>query len=187
MKRLTLWVAALLLLTGCASVSREPSDLALIRVLGVDGGKEVVLTAVCGGSDQRDDSRGSAVAADFERALALLPWSGGGEELSLTGVSYLVVGSDVELWELLRTVLENVDLGASVRVWYADGSAEALLGACEDPTVDLELLEEKGITAPTVARAAAALAAGGAVTLPCLEEESGRLVERGNYQWNGSS
>lgn len=32
--------------------------MALVRVLGVDGGEEVTLSAVCGGTDQGDVSRG---------------------------------------------------------------------------------------------------------------------------------
>ena len=52
MRRAVALLAGLLLLSGCVPNAREPAELALVRVLGVDGGGPVTLTAVCGGSDQ---------------------------------------------------------------------------------------------------------------------------------------
>ena len=50
MRRWPVLLAALLfLLSGCAPQARELDGMALVRVLGVDGGEEVTLTAVCGG------------------------------------------------------------------------------------------------------------------------------------------
>lgn len=179
--------AAMVLLAGCAPVAREPDDLALVRALGVDGGSEVTLTAVCGSDGQNPVSRGGASAADFKTARELLPWSGAGQELSLTGVSYILVGAGVELEALLDFVLEDVDLGASATVWCVEGGAAALLAACEDPVADLELLSLQKTAAPTVAQAMAALTTMGTVTLPCLGEQNGRIEERGTSVWNGTN
>ena len=57
-------------------------------------------------------SRGrvSSSPRSFDQALAGLPWAGE-EELSLTSVSYIIVGRDVELREVLRCVLRNRELG----------------------------------------------------------------------------
>ena len=49
MRRTALALLALLVLTGCAPTAREPDRLALVRVLGVDGGGPVALAGVCGG------------------------------------------------------------------------------------------------------------------------------------------
>ena len=167
-----------LLLTGCSSVAREPDDLALVRVLGVDGAGVVELTAVSAG-----DARGTASARGFEQAKELIPWSGAGLELSLTGVSYLVVGPDVDLEALLFSVLEEEELGAAITVWLAEGGAARLLDVCEDPLADLELLVQRGVAAPTVAQAAAALSGTEGLWLPRLETEEHRLKERGEMFW----
>lgn len=176
--------AAMVLLCGCAPVAREPDDLALVQVLGVDGGGQVTLTAVCGSDGQKPASRGAATAADFETARKQLPWSGAGQELSLTGVSYILVGAGVELESLLHSVLEDVDLGASATVWLAEDGAAALLAACDDPAADLELLSLQKTAAPTVAQAMAALTTTGTVTLPCLGQENGRIEKRGTNVWS---
>lgn len=187
MKKLALALLPLLLLCGCAPVAREPDDLALVRVLGVDGFGPVTLTAVCGSDGQQDVSRGTATAADFSAARQQLPWSGTGEELSLTGVSYLLVGPDVDLMSVLFSVLEDADLGATATVWLVEDGAGLLLGACDDPAADLELLTLQGIRAPTVAQAVAALSTEGAVTLPCLGEGGGRVEERGAKEWTADN
>ena len=89
MRRWPVLLAALLfLLSGCAPQARELDGMALVRVLGVDGGEEVTLTAVCGGTDQGDVSRGAASAADFQSARQALPWVGE-EELALTKLDVL--------------------------------------------------------------------------------------------------
>ncbi len=86
MRRLWALAAALCLLGGCAAHAREPDGLALVQVLGVDGGMGVTLTAVCGGLDQKDENRGEARAADFDGARHSLPWAGR-EEMALTSLS----------------------------------------------------------------------------------------------------
>ena len=103
---LLLSLAGITLLAGLRPAPKEPDGLALVRVLGVDGPGPLVLTAVCGGDDQEDPSRGRCAGGDFEQALEVLPWSGE-EELSLSSVSYLIVGRDVELGEILLAVLRN--------------------------------------------------------------------------------
>lgn len=172
-----------LLLCGCAPVAREPDDLALVRVLGVDGAGPVTLTAVCGSDGQQKVSRGTAVEVDFPAARRKLPWSGKGEELSLTGVSWLLVGPEVDLQAVLLAILEDADLGASATVWLVEAGAAAVLEACDDPAADLELLTLQGVSAPTVAQAVAELSTEGAVSLPCLGERDGRLEERGMKEW----
>lgn len=181
---LGLLCAALLLLTGCAPAAREPDDLALVRVIGVDGAGPVTLTAVCGGENGQDVVGGSASGEDFEQARKELPWSGKGQELALTGVSYLLIGPDADLSAVLSAVLEDADLGASAAVWFVEDGAGDLLDDCEDPAADLEILTLRGTTAPSVAQAAAALSTDGTVTLPCLVEQDGRLEERGTKVWN---
>lgn len=183
---LALLCAAWLLLPGCAPVSREPENLALVRVLGVDGSGPVTLTAVCGSDSQRNVSRGITSGEDFERARTQLPWSGQREELSLTGVSYLLIGPDVDLEAALFSVLEDADLGATASVWLVEAGASGVLAFCEDPAADLELLTLQGIKAPSVAQAVAALSTEGEVALPCLAEQGGRLEERGTIRWKKS-
>ena len=176
-----------LLLTGCASVAREPDDLTLIRVLGVDGENPVLLTAVSGVEGGEAPVRGNGSGSDFSRAREAVLWSGSGTELSLTGVSYLVVGEDADLEQVLLAVLEDADLGASAAVfWTADEAAE-LLNDSDDPASDLNRLMLKDVGAPTVAQALAALATEGKVALPCLEEEDGRIEEWGTMIWDGGN
>jgi len=175
--------ALLVLLTACSPVAREPDNLALVRVLGVDGKSSVGLSAVCGKDSGGNVMKGFAQSADFERARAEVVWSGSGKELSLTGVSHLVIGPDVELETLLLAILRDADLGASAKVWLATEGAYELLEACKDPAADLELLELKRVKAPSVAQAAAALSTDGSVTMPILNMENGRLKEGGWIVW----
>lgn len=186
MKRCVTLFAMALLLTGCASVAREPDHLALVRVLGIDGSKTVTLTAVCGSDSNGETGRGSAEAESFETARRAVVWSGMAEELALTGVSYLVVGPDVDLEAVLFTVLEDAELGATATVWLAEGGAAALLNGCGDPNGDLERLTLQKIEAPTVAQAVAALTTDGWVDLPCLIQRDGRLEEWRMSRWEKS-
>lgn len=168
MRKWLLLVAALaVLLAGWRPVPREPEGMALVRVLGVDGAGPVTLTAVCGGEDQEDPSRGQYTGADFDGALAELPWSGE-EELSLTSVSWLVVGRDVELKQVLTAALRDEELGAAATVWLAEEGAAELLARCEDAASALELLKRRGIDAPTVVQALAGLERGETLSLPLL-------------------
>lgn len=183
MKQALLPVCLAVLLTGCAAVAREPSNLTLIRILGVDGGESVTLTAVSG-KTQNGVSRGSAQGDGFHQARQQVPWSGAGTELSVTGVSYLVFGSDADLQETLAAVMADSDLGASATVWCVQGSAAELLDRCEDPAADLSCLEQKGVQAPTAAQTLFFLTTDGAVTLPCLTEENGRIKDRGTMLWS---
>lgn len=132
MRRWPVLLAALLfLLSGCAPQARELDGMALVRVLGVDGGEEVTLTAVCGGTDQGDVSRGAASAADFQSARQALPWVGE-EELALTNISYIIVGAEADLSEALGLILSDHEMSPSATVWLTQ-DAGALLDACEDP------------------------------------------------------
>lgn len=98
---------------------------------GWDGGEEVTLTAVCGGTDQGDVSRGAASAADFQSARQALPWVGE-EELALTNISYIIVGAEADLSEALGLILSDHEMSPSATVWLTQ-DAGALLDACEDP------------------------------------------------------
>ena len=161
-------VALVVLLTGWHPVPKEPEGLALIRVLGVDGAGPVTLTAVCGGEDQESNqSRGQCTGADFETVLEEVRWSGE-EELSLTSVTYIIVGREVELESVLLAALRNEELGANATVWLGPDGAAELLGRCEDPATALELLERQGFEAPTVVEALAALCRGDELRLPLL-------------------
>lgn len=182
MRRMAAVLAGLLLLSGCAPNAREPADLALVRALGVDGGGPVTLTAVSGGSDQEELCRGACTGGSFQEAKEGLPWSGR-EELSLTSVSYLLVGPDTDLYAVAMAVLNDPELGASATVWLAPEGAGTLLSGCDDPASDLELLTMAGARAPTVAQAAAALATEGQVTLPRLTQRDGQAVEQGESVW----
>ena len=161
-------VALAVLLTGWHPVPKEPEGLALVRVLGVDGTGPVTLTAVCGGEDQESNhSRGQCVGADFEQALVEVRWSGE-DELSLSSVTYIIVGRDVEPESVLLAALRNEELGANATVWLAESGAGSLLGSCEDPASALELLERQGVEGPTVVEALAALYRGNGLCLPLL-------------------
>lgn len=155
------------LLAGWRPAPREPEGLALVRALGVDGRGPVLLTAVCGGEDQENPSRGACAGADFAGALERLPWAGR-SELSFTSVSYLIVGRDVDLAEVLLAALRNEELGAACTVWLAEEGAGALLEDCGDPASALELVERRGVEAPTVVEALAALYQGEELCLPLI-------------------
>ena len=178
---------AAVLLTGCAPVAREPDDLTLVRVLGVDRKEPVLLTVVGDREGQEEPVRGGGSGGDFSRACASAAWSGGGTELSLTGVSYLIVGGDADLESVLLAVLEDADLGASAAVFWTEGEASVLLDGCEDPAADLKRLMLKEVGAPTVAQALAALTTEGETVLPRLGERDGRLEEWGIVIWNGGN
>lgn len=175
-KWLLLCIALAVLLAGWRPAAKEPEGLALVRVLGVDGPGPVRLSAVCGGEDQGDQSRGSCAGADFDQALAGLPWAGE-EELSLTSVSYIIVWRDVELREVLRCVLRNRELGASATVWLAEEGAAELLAGCADPASGLDLLARRGCGAPTAVEALARLERGEELTLPLLAGEGPALID----------
>ena len=184
MRACGIWAVCLLfLLAGCAPNAREPDSIALVRVLGVDGSGPVTVSAVCGGTDQRDPARGSAVGADFASARQALPWVGE-EELALTHLSYIVVGEGAELREVLEGVLDDGELACTATLWQTEEAA-ALLVPCKDPASRLTLLEEQGVKAPTVSEALAALEEEGRVELPRLMEEEGilRLVEEALWVW----
>ena len=176
-------IALVVLLTGWHPIPKEPEGLALVRVLGVDGAGPVTLTAVCGGEDQEgNQSRGQCTGADFEQALEGVRWSGE-EELSLSSVTWFVIGREVDLESVLLAALRNVELGASATVWLgADGAAE-LLGSCEDPASALELLERQGFEGPTVVEALAALYEGNGLCLPLLMTGEDGLTASQRDNW----
>ena len=187
MKKWLLAAAALaVLLAGWHPVPKEPEGLALVRVLGVDGSGPVTLTAVCGGADQEgDQSRGRCTGADFEKSLEKMPWSGE-EELSLTSVTYFIAGRDVDLENVLLTALRDEKLGANVTVWLGPDGAAALLGGCEDPASELELLERQGVRGPTVVEALAALYEGEGLRLPTLTANKDGLTLSGWAEWRSA-
>lgn len=182
-KWLLVCIALAVLLAGWHPALKEPEGLALIRVLGVDGAGPVTLTAVCGGDDQEDSrDRGQCTAADFDEALKEIPWSGK-EELSLTSVTWLVIGREVELESVLLSALRNEELGASATVWLGSDGAAELLGSCTDPASALELLERQGIEAPTVVEALAALCRGDELCLPLLMTGEDGLILIDWVEW----
>lgn len=175
-KWLVLALCGAVLLAGWRPAPKEPEGLALVRVLGADGAGPVLLTAVCGGEDQEEPGRGRCAGADFDTALAGLPWSGE-EELSLTSVSYIIVGRDAALEEILLAVLRNRELGASATLWLAEEGAWALLDGCADPASGLDLLTRQGQNAPTAAEALARLEGGETLTLPLLAGDGPALID----------
>ena len=180
-KWLALAACGAALLAGWRTAPREPEGLALVRVLGVDG-LPLTLTAVCGGGDNAPE-RGRCAGGRFGEALELLPWSGAGAELSLTSVSYIIVGRDVELENVLLAALRNEELGASATVWLAEEGAGALLDRCGDPASGLDLLTRRGIEAPTVVEALAGLKRDGGLTLPLLAGDGPELIDW--EDWSG--
>lgn len=186
-KWLLVCIGLAVLLAGWRPAPKEPEGLALVRVLGVDGSGPVELTAVCGGEDQEEErSRGRCAGTDFEEALKGLPWSGK-EELSLTSVSYFIVGRDVDLEHVLLAALRNEELGASASVWLAEDGAAVLLESCKDPATGLELLVRRGIEPPTVVEALAALYGGEELCLPLLTAEEDGLMLVDWEEWRESA
>lgn len=181
-----MWMLALCLclaLCGCAPTAREPDQLALVRVLGVAGEGPVEVTAVCGLDDGADAPlRGSCEGADLSAALEEAPWSAR-QELALTSVSYLVVGADVDLHQVLTQVLGDEELGATATVWVSMDAVGETLDGCEDPAGDLTLWTNQGVKAPTVAAALATLTTQGKVELPCVGARGGRLEQTGWCKW----
>lgn len=182
MKRAVSMLAAVCcLLSGCASHAAEPEGLALVRVLGVDGGAEITLTAVCPGQQGEEPVRGSASAPEFGAARARLP--GAGErEMALTNLSYLIINKEADLALVLLEVLRDREMSPSATVWYAE-SAKELLAACGDPAGRLEVLSGQGVEAPTVVDALAALESTGVVRLPVLLAEDGTLTVTESVLW----
>ena len=183
-KWLLLAVGLAVLLAGWRPAPKEPEGMGLVRVLGVDGWGPVTLTAVCGGDDQGNQSRGLWTGADFDRALDGLPWSGE-EELSLTSVSYIIVGRDVNLRETLLSVIREEELGASATVWLAEEGAAQLLDGSGDPAGQLDLITRRGVEAPTAVSALAALERGEALCLPLLAGDEPALIDW--EEWRGAS
>ena len=83
--------------------------------------------------------------------------------------------------------MEHEDLGAAASVWLTETSCAAALSACEDPAADLELLKLRGIQAPTVAQAIAALSSEGGIDIPCLGARDGKLEEQGVRRWSAEN
>jgi len=174
----------LLTLTGCAPNAREPDGLALARVLGVDGGGPVTLTAVCGEEDG-PGLQGAAAGRDFMTAREALPWTED-KELALTSLSYLIIGSSADLEAVAAAVLEDHELSPGATVWYAQDAA-ALLSACGDPAGRLAVLEERGVRAPTAAEALARLRTDGRVALPRLVWDGERLDVEETFLWEAGT
>jgi hypothetical protein len=177
--------AAFCLLCGCAAHAREPEELALVRVLGVDGGETVTLTAVCAGADQQEDVLGTAAAGTLDEARWTLPWSGQ-REMALTSLSYLIIGDTADLEETLTYVLSDHEMSPSATVWLTE-DAQALLTQCADPAARLTVIEERGTAAPTVVDALAALRLEGQVELPVLTGQDGRLETAGQKTWEAAA
>lgn len=184
MRQTLLAALTLALLCGCSPNAREPDDLALVRVLGVDGASPVTLTAVCGSSNGQEPVRGSCTGESFGLARSRLPWMEGREELALTSVSYLLVGRDADLPAILFAVLEDQELGASATVWVAGDGAAVALEACEDPAAQMELLARQGVEAPTVAETLGSLLTDGSVLLPVVNQWDGQLSLQGEERWD---
>jgi len=182
-KRMLLTALALVTLTGCSPNAREPTNLALVRVLGVDGASPVVLTAVCGSAAGQEPLRGSCSGESFGLALGLLPWVAE-EKLGLTSVTYLVCGADADLTSVLFAILEDRELGPSAAVWLAEDGAAQLLSESRDPAAELELLTRRGIRAPTAAKVLGTLLTEGSVLLPVLAQREGRLMAQGEVRWS---
>ena len=175
-----LWI----LLAGCAPHADEPDGLALVRVLGVDGGDEVTLTAVCTVQGQQEPVRGEAAGRDFVQARERLPWSGD-REMALTSLSFLVVGEEADLEAVLTAILNDQELSPAALVWCTE-DAEELLEESRDPVGRLELLLEQGETAPTAAEALAELKTFGTVELPALKLAGENVELKGVLRWNAA-
>ena len=180
MKRWLAVLSMLLLLAGCAPHAREPEGLGLVCILGVDGGEEITLTAVCHARGEEPSLRGRVRASDISAARQMLPRCGE-REMALTNLSYLIINEEVALEPLLTEVLNDREMSPSVTVWFARDGA-ALLDACDDPVSRLQVLEEDG-GAPTAVEVLAALRQGDAVNLPVLEERDGVLQTEGVWEW----
>lgn len=172
---------ALCLLSGCAPHATEPQGLALVRVLGVDGGEEITLTAVCPGQQGEEPVVGTASASEFCAARAILP-SSGARELALTNLSYLIINKEAELPAVLLEVLRDREMSPSATVWYAENAAQ-LLEEGADPAGRLEVLSDHGAEVPTVVDALARLEQAGVVRLPVLKVENGQIVVDGSVLW----
>lgn len=179
----TLWAAllALSLLAGCAPHAREPDQMDLVRVLGVDGSGPVQIMGVCGKTEEQEPVQGSASGDDFPQALACLPWVGQ-KELALTHLSHVIVGDGAALQDVLEVLAADRRLSVTAALWQG-AEARTLLEDCEDPFQRLELLVQGGANPPTVAQVLADLVAGKPVELPRLVKEDGVLRMVGEALW----
>lgn len=155
--------------------------MALVRVLGVDGGEEVTLTARVRRHGSGGCEPGGGIRRRFSVRRQALPWVGE-EELALTNISYIIVGAEADLSEALGLILSDHEMSPSATVWLTQ-DAGALLDACEDPAARLAVLEEQGVEAPTVVMVLAALKTDGQVELPVLSLADGRLEPAGQAVW----
>lgn len=182
MRRWPVLLAALLfLLSGCAPQARELDGMALVRVLGVDGGEEVTLTARV----RRHGSGGCEPGGGIRRRFSVRPAGpalGGGGGAGDDQHSYIIVGAEADLSEALGLILSDHEMSPSATVWLTQ-DAGALLDACEDPAARLAVLEEQGVEAPTVVMVLAALKTDWQVELPVLSLADGQLEPAGQAVW----
>ena len=164
MKKTILLAAGLtLLLTGCAG--HELSNVSLVRVLGIDGGGPVTVTAVAGAEDER--AIFCCAGEDVPAAQAVLATLGS-ERLAVTHMGQVVLGEDVSVQCLWDEVVQR-ESGYGATVWLAEeGTACDLLADANDPAGRLKHLEESGVAAPTLLEAVSALVREGEVTAPVL-------------------
>lgn len=158
------------LLSACGG--RELENTVLIRVLGVDGGEDVVLTAA-----GDEEELWTAAGENFEEARQALP-DAGTEYLSLTNVEQIIVGDRADLGEVLEDVMDDGELSPSATVWCASAPASALMEDGGELAARLDILERSagGVTA---VEALAALETDGEVWLPALTVSGGTLERAG--------
>lgn len=169
-KTILLAVGLAVLLTGCAG--QELSNVSLVRVLGIDGGGPVIVTAVAGAEDERGIFRcaGEDVPA-AQKTLETL----GSERLAVTHIGQVVLGENAAAQCLWDEVVQR-ESGYGATVWLAEtGTAYDLLTGASDPAGRLKHLEESGVAAPTLLEAVSALVRCGEVTVPVLGLRDGGL------------
>lgn len=183
MRRLLVCLLAILLLSGCEVLPypRELESAMLVRVLGVDRTAEgIVLTAADSPEDGAGPTLLTGIGASFEESVQRLK-EAGESYVSLTHVTQIVMGADVQLRETLEGALAQREVGQSATVWLAEGRAEELLKAVGGGARRLTSLElnTAGLETRTVLEALAEMEERGRTRLPRLCAAEGRLEVAG--------
>lgn len=188
-KAVGLTLACALVLCGCTSVyGREPENTVVVQVLGVDWSDGVYTLTAAGRSGTGEPVIQRTAGPSLEEAFAALP--GGGEAwLSLTGVSWLLLGDGVDPREVLLYVLADSGMSWRATVWYTP-IAEATMRELEDGGMGrLRVLEESGLETVDVLDVLTALESGEAAEVPAVMAAGGTLEPVGSvwYQRSGGN
>lgn len=172
---ISLSLAMAVALSGCGG--QELADVGLVTALGLDGGREVTVTAAVDGEEEVYTARGGDVVRAVERLRSV-----GDRRLEVTHVEEVLLGGSVDPADTLWQQVVHRKSGYGAGVWLvAEGTAEELLSRCPNAAQRLKhLTEDGGVGSPTLLEALSDLARTGRTRLPVVAVVDGQVevVER---------